>query len=490
MFDPYHKWLGIAPKDQPPNHYRLLAIEAFESDPEVIDAAANRQMGYLQQRATGEHAALSQKLLNEVAGARVCLLNAHKKTEYDAELRRQLAKADQPAGKPSPDLTGVKPDGISYVPPAPLRPSRARRSFRPEPWHYAVAIGFAGLLGIGGWAVFYSGRTSGQQVAVAESEQQDVPQGKGKTTAAPPHQASQERPSENEGSTHPRVAKQKSSGPSARVPERKPSTWMPPVYRLTIEPSWANLDLKYDKVTVSGSGRERQVRVDEPPGNGYVQLIVSCAGYESNEAWLTPKSGKDQDISISLKESKNEVRAAEGVVKIDLLALVNPEKHTITGAWRFDGTTLIGERQKEGPSVVLVPYHPSGEYELQITARNPGGGSALVVGFAYEGKQPAAFLSVDDKSWIKGLNDEYNNRTSVKFFEGDTPAHITCTVKKDRVLVKNDAGATLEWQGDYGEFVERPFFWTDIPDKQALFLGVWGEFEISEMKLTLLRTNE
>lgn len=23
-FDPYHKWLGIPPKDQPPNHYRLL----------------------------------------------------------------------------------------------------------------------------------------------------------------------------------------------------------------------------------------------------------------------------------------------------------------------------------------------------------------------------------------------------------------------------------------------------------------------------------
>ena len=47
MFDPYHKWFGIAPKDKPPNHYRLLAIDRFESDPEVIDAAANRQMAYL-----------------------------------------------------------------------------------------------------------------------------------------------------------------------------------------------------------------------------------------------------------------------------------------------------------------------------------------------------------------------------------------------------------------------------------------------------------
>ena len=32
-FDPYHKWLGISPKDQPPNHYRLLAIDEFEAKP-------------------------------------------------------------------------------------------------------------------------------------------------------------------------------------------------------------------------------------------------------------------------------------------------------------------------------------------------------------------------------------------------------------------------------------------------------------------------
>jgi hypothetical protein len=31
QFDPYRKWLGIAPADQPPNHYRLLGLDLFES---------------------------------------------------------------------------------------------------------------------------------------------------------------------------------------------------------------------------------------------------------------------------------------------------------------------------------------------------------------------------------------------------------------------------------------------------------------------------
>ena len=107
-FDPYHKWLGISPKDQPPNHYRLLALGLFESDPEVIDAAANRQMAYLQQRATGEHAAMSQKLLNELSAARLCLLNREKKSAYDAELKAKQGTASKETtssqpGSPQPD---------------------------------------------------------------------------------------------------------------------------------------------------------------------------------------------------------------------------------------------------------------------------------------------------------------------------------------------------------------------------------------------------
>src|SRR3569623_1032118 len=43
-FDPYHIWLGIPPKDQPPTLYRLLGLDQFERAPEIIDTAATRQM--------------------------------------------------------------------------------------------------------------------------------------------------------------------------------------------------------------------------------------------------------------------------------------------------------------------------------------------------------------------------------------------------------------------------------------------------------------
>ena len=93
-FDPYHKWLGIPPKDQPPHHYRLLGVELFESDSDVIDAAANKQMAYLQSCANGPKLVISQRLLNEIAAARLCLLNAKQKTAYDVTLKAKLAEQE------------------------------------------------------------------------------------------------------------------------------------------------------------------------------------------------------------------------------------------------------------------------------------------------------------------------------------------------------------------------------------------------------------
>lgn len=94
-FDPYHKWLGIAPKDQPPNHYRLLAIDLFESDPDVIDGAADQRMTFLRTCANGPNVAHSQELLNEIAAARLCLLNPEAKAAYDANLKRTDASTGE-----------------------------------------------------------------------------------------------------------------------------------------------------------------------------------------------------------------------------------------------------------------------------------------------------------------------------------------------------------------------------------------------------------
>jgi hypothetical protein len=101
-FDPYYQWLAIPPKDQPPNHYRLLGVELFESNADVISHAADKQMAHVRSFQTGKYSAFSQKLLNEIAAAKVCLLNPAKKDAYDETLRRsQKSSFSQPPLPPS-----------------------------------------------------------------------------------------------------------------------------------------------------------------------------------------------------------------------------------------------------------------------------------------------------------------------------------------------------------------------------------------------------
>ncbi len=102
MFDPYRKWLGIPEWEQPPNHYRLLGINLFENDLDVIETAADRQMGHIRNYQAGKHSQLSQRLLNELSAARVCLLNPEKKKAYDEKLRTELAVRRGDAVLPGP----------------------------------------------------------------------------------------------------------------------------------------------------------------------------------------------------------------------------------------------------------------------------------------------------------------------------------------------------------------------------------------------------
>lgn len=95
-FDPYHRWLGIGPEDQPPHHYRLLGLALFEADRDIIDSVAMRHIGFLQEITGGDHVPQAQRLLNELAAARRCLLDPRRKAAYDADLKAQLATAVPP----------------------------------------------------------------------------------------------------------------------------------------------------------------------------------------------------------------------------------------------------------------------------------------------------------------------------------------------------------------------------------------------------------
>lgn len=134
MFDPYRKWLGIPPKDQPPNHYRLLGLELFESDLDVIEGAADRQMNFVRQYQSGEHATAAAKILNELAMARLCLLKPATKKAYDKKLRAEQDATAKP-GQDFPDLA------FDDMQPAPRKGPKKSRPAKPAMANQPLLIG-------------------------------------------------------------------------------------------------------------------------------------------------------------------------------------------------------------------------------------------------------------------------------------------------------------------------------------------------------------
>ena len=141
-FDPYHRWLGIPPEEQPANHYRLLGLARFEADPEVIRDAALRQMSHVRGYHLGRHSELSQKVLGELAAAKKCLLEPRRKAEYDAKLRQDSSPPAPPSPVPPP------PERLRSAPRRSLARAMSARfsGWRPKvPLMIGIAAGFAGL---------------------------------------------------------------------------------------------------------------------------------------------------------------------------------------------------------------------------------------------------------------------------------------------------------------------------------------------------------
>jgi hypothetical protein len=153
QFDPYLKWLGIAPKDQPPHHYRLLGIELYESDEDVISNASDQRMSFVREHQSGKHSDQCQQILNGLAKARVCLLDPESKSEYDSKLyavmeenRKQEVQAYPASGRPSVNL-GETSENIPTIP-APIRTRKqsckSRKSKKAKwysnPWILTIVV--------------------------------------------------------------------------------------------------------------------------------------------------------------------------------------------------------------------------------------------------------------------------------------------------------------------------------------------------------------
>ena len=89
-FDPYFEWLGIESGGQPPDHYRLLGLQQFESDAELIGRAADAAMAKVRRIRPGANLAEWSQMLDRLGAAKTCLLDPASKQAYDESLAERF----------------------------------------------------------------------------------------------------------------------------------------------------------------------------------------------------------------------------------------------------------------------------------------------------------------------------------------------------------------------------------------------------------------
>jgi hypothetical protein len=119
-FDPYSQWLGLDARAGLISYYSLLGLPPFEADAGLIAQAADERMKLIRQYQTGPRGKYTQRVLNELASARICLLSPANKAAYDTALRAALTPPAVPVASPP-------------------KPKRKLAEIMPPAWEEAVA---------------------------------------------------------------------------------------------------------------------------------------------------------------------------------------------------------------------------------------------------------------------------------------------------------------------------------------------------------------
>ena len=161
QLDPYYKWLAIPPAEQPPNHYRLLGLALYESDTDVIAAAAIQRLNWVRKFLKSPDGKVAQRLATEISSAWACLLNVEWKQKYDDSLREHLNPTLPPAIEPAPIAHSVPPQFEFEMPPRevptgelpfnaiePVVPTIRRRPVRKKAQNSIVMSVVGGIVGL------------------------------------------------------------------------------------------------------------------------------------------------------------------------------------------------------------------------------------------------------------------------------------------------------------------------------------------------------
>lgn len=163
---------------------------------------------------------------------------------------------------------------------------------------------------------------------------------------------------------------------------------------------------------------------------------------------------------------------------VDLLALIDPERDSVSGQWTSRAGRL--ESNKQYGARIEIPYQPPPAYQLTVVAEPLDEPNGLILGqrsgeqrflvlihFVRDGQPPASALENIDERNV----DRNATRRTGPLLVRDRPATIICTVCPDGVTVTCDGRRIIDWRGAPSRLGLSDYWRT--PHAERLFLGAY-----------------
>jgi hypothetical protein len=209
------------------------------------------------------------------------------------------------------------------------------------------------------------------------------------------------------------------------------------------------------------------------------------------EAVKAYTKAKKDDEAASVEEAWKVFKEGSA---IDLLALVDPKEHAVSGEWKKEGTALVGTATNKGgrEARLRLPYEPGEEYDFELTCRRLTGDDCICLGLVAGGRQTAAM--VDGWPWLGCLagidvidgKRVPDNGTMVKgvLLKIDTDHTITGSVREGKIDLLVDKKPIASFKGEFTRLSLQNGYGPPTPKSLFLVIGPKCSFRIDRLKVS------
>lgn len=269
----------------------------------------------------------------------------------------------------------------------------------------------------------------------------------------------------------------------------------------------AQTQYAWEGIHTSPPKRQRIVRRRNPlaailAGIGVLPVVAVFAfAVIWSQSPPSPQGPRDTsgDSSLASNFQSKSTNPVPPALAVDLLAMVDVKRDTVSGRWNLVGGKLIcgGETAFQPPEEKLqIPYSPPPEYDLTLVLERTHTLPNVERGwtFAVYLTDPHQFILALDHSTNGKLIHGLGNLDGKRFHENDTTTignefeqgkkvRVECRVRRGSVTVLLDGKERIRWVGDMTRLQFDDPLWL-VPNKSRVALGVHdGEYHVHEWKL-------